>query len=307
MSSNGHDHRAAHTAAWFGAAMPALDMSIEIFPARTPEAEARLWRNIELFAAAQPRFISVTCGAGGTGAAETFPLVTAVQDRFKIPVAAHLTCAYAPRQTIDALAHRYWEAGVRRIVALRGDAPKGSDGYRPGDGSYAYAADLVAGLKRVGDFDISVACYPEVHPEAASALADLDNLKRKVDAGANRVVTQYCFDTDRILRFRDALDVAGIDTEFVPGVMPIHAFSQIKRFSAGCGASIPDWLAQLFDCVDETSQLHAMLATSVAVEQCRRLAAEGIEHFHLYALNRAELPLALVRLLGVAHPVMAAA
>jgi methylenetetrahydrofolate reductase (NADPH) len=194
-------------------------------------------------------------------------------------------------------------------VALRGDPPKGADGYAPREDGYAYASDLVAGLKAVADFEVSVGSYPEVHPEASSALADLENLKRKVDAGATRLIGQYCFDTDRILRFRDALEIAGIRAELVPGIMPIHNFAQIKRFSAGCGAGVPDWLERLFDGVEEGSQLHAMLAASVAVEQCRRLAAEGLTRLHVYALNRAELPAALLRLLGVsaAPPLPAAA
>jgi methylenetetrahydrofolate reductase (NADPH) len=298
--------RTAHAAGKFGAALPPIELSIELFPPKTAEAEARLWRNLELFVAARPRFISVTCGAGGAGNDGTFPLVTAVQERFGVPTAAHLTCAFAPRPAIQELAARYHAAGIHRIVALRGDAPKGSV-YKPAPDSYAYASDLIAGLREVADFEINAACYPEVHPEAPSALADLENLKRKVDAGAGRLISQYCFDTDRILRFRDALHVAGLRVEFVPGIMPIHHFGQIRRFSEGCGASIPDWLAQLFDGVDEASQLHAMLATNVVVEQCRRLAAEGLRCFHVYALNRTELPLALLRLLGVSTPIPAAA
>jgi len=184
-------YREAVAAAWSGAPVPQVELSIEIFPARTPEAEGRLWRNLELFAGASPRFISVTCGAGGTASEGTFDLVRAVQARFGTPVAAHLTCACAPRADVDALARRYWEAGVRRIVALRGDAPKDAGPYRPREDGYAFARDLVAGLRAVADFEISVACYPEVHPEAGSALADLENLKRKIDAGATRLISQY--------------------------------------------------------------------------------------------------------------------
>jgi methylenetetrahydrofolate reductase (NADPH) len=282
-------------------------LSIEIFPPKSAEAAARLWSNLELFTAAQPRFISVTCGAGGTGQDGTFPLVLATRDRFGIPVAAHLTCAADSRAGVNAIAERYWEHGIRQIVALRGDPPTVGQRYVPAPESYAYASDLIAGLRRIADFEISAACYPEVHPEAGGALPDLENLKRKVDAGAVRLISQYCFDTDRILRFRDAMQVAGIDTEFVPGIMPIHSFSQIKRFSGACGASIPAWLEQLFAGVDEKSQLHAMVAASVVVEQCRRLAAEGLSKLHVYALNRAELPQALLRLLGIAVPVPAAA
>lgn len=299
-----HGH---HAGAWFGQTLPPIELSIEIFPPRTAEAEARLWRNLELFAAARPRFISVTCGAGGSGQSGTFPLVLAVRDRLGVPVAAHLTCAAVSREGVDEIARRYWESGVRRIVALRGDPPTVGERYAPRPDGYAYASDLIRALRRIADFEISAACYPEVHPEAVSALEDLENLKRKVDAGAVRLISQYCFDTERVLRFRDALEVAGIEAEFVPGIMPIHSFSQIKRFSGACGASIPPWLEELFAGVDERSQLHAMVAASVVVEQCRRLAAEGLSRLHVYALNRAELPQALLRLLGVAVPVPAAA
>jgi methylenetetrahydrofolate reductase (NADPH) len=296
----------AQRAAWLNEALPPVELSIEVFPPKGPEAAARLWSNLELFAAAGPRFISVTCGAGGSGEDGTYPLASAIQDRFGVPVAAHLTCAYSSREEIDALVRRYWERGIRRIVALRGDAPKGSDRYVPRVDGYAYATDLVRGLKAVADFEISVGCYPEVHPEAAGAEADLDHLKRKVDAGACRLITQYCFDTDRILRFRDRIVAAGITAEYVPGIMPIHNFTQIKRFSQACGAGIPDWLERLFEGVEEGSTTHGMVAASVATEQCRRLAAEGLTAMHVYALNRAELPLAIRQLLG-ARTVRAAA
>ncbi len=285
--------------------MPAVALSIEVFPPKGPEAAARLWANLEQFVAVQPSFISVTCGAGGSGVDGTLPLVCAIQDRFGVPVAAHLTCAWSSREEIDDLVREYWRQGVRRIVALRGDAPKGSDRYTPRADGYAYASDLIAGLKAVADFEISAGCYPEVHPEAESAEADMDNLRRKVDAGATRLITQYCFDTDQILRFRDQLVAAGITTEYVPGIMPIHNFTQIKRFSQGCGAGIPAWLEHVFEGVDETSPTHGMIAASVAADQCRRLAAEGLTRMHVYALNRAELPLAIRHLLGA--PTVAAA
>ncbi|MDX6752613.1 methylenetetrahydrofolate reductase [Geminicoccaceae bacterium 1502E] len=300
-------HQDTRAAAWLEEPLPQVELSIEIFPPRTAEAGERLRHNLELFAAAGPRFISVTCGAGGTGEDGTFPLVLDVHERFPVPVAAHLTCAYAPREHVDALLRRYWAAGIRRIVALRGDPPKGSERYVPQPGGYAYAADLVAGIREIAPFDISVACYPETHPEAASADADLDNLKRKVDAGADRLITQYCFDTDRILRFRDKVADAGIGLELVPGIMPIHSFTQVRRFSGACGAGIPPWLCELFDGVEDGSPVHGMIAASVASEQCRRLAAEGLTRQHVYALNRAELPLAIVHLLRAARHVPAAA
>jgi methylenetetrahydrofolate reductase (NADPH) len=291
---------------WLDEPLPPVELSIEVFPPKGPEAAARLWVNVEQFVAMRPRFISVTCGAGGSGVDGTLPLVCGIQKRFGVPVAAHMTCAWSSRDEIDELARTYRSQGIRRIVALRGDPPKGSQGYVPHPNGYAYAADLIAGLKAVADFEISAGCYPEVHPEATSAKADLENLRRKVEAGASRLVTQYCFDTDQILRFRDRLVAVGIEVEYVPGIMPIHNFAQIRRFSLGCGAGIPPWLERLFDGVDETSPMHGMIAASIASEQCRRLAAEGLTRQHVYALNRAELPLAIRHLLA-AHEVPAAA
>jgi methylenetetrahydrofolate reductase (NADPH) len=300
------DRASVRPHAWMEEALPPVELSIEVFPPKGPEAAARLWTNLEQFVAVQPRFISVTCGAGGSGVDGTLPLVSAIQERFGIPVAAHMTCAWSSREEVDGLAADYWRRGVRRIVALRGDPPKGAARYTPRADGYAYAADLIAGLKTVADFEISAGCYPEVHPEAESAEADLENLRRKVEAGATRLVTQYCFDTDSILRFRDRLVAAGIEAEFVPGIMPIHNFTQVRRFSLGCGAGIPDWLERLFAGVDESSPMHGMIAAGVASEQCRRLAAEGLTRMHVYALNRAELPLAIRHLLS-AHEVPAAA
>jgi methylenetetrahydrofolate reductase (NADPH) len=292
--------------AWLDEPLPPVELSIEVFPPKGPDAAARLWANVEQFVAMRPRFISVTCGAGGSGVDGTLPLVCGIQERFGVPVAAHMTCAWSSRAEIDVLARTYWARGIRRIVALRGDPPKGSQGYAPRPDGYAYAADLIAGLKAVADFEITAGCYPEVHPEAPSADEDLENLRRKVEAGATRLVTQYCFDTDQILRFRDRLVAAGIAAEYVPGIMPIHNFAQIRRFSLGCGAGIPPWLERLFDGVDESSPMHGMIAASIASEQCRRLAAEGLTRMHVYALNRAELPLAIRHLLA-AHEVPAAA
>jgi methylenetetrahydrofolate reductase (NADPH) len=288
-------------AGWLDEPLPPVRLSIEVFPPKTPEAAARLWQNLELFTAAGPRFLSVTCGAGGSGAEGTFPLAVAIQERTGVPVAAHLTCAFASRAEIDALLERYRAAGITRIVALRGDPPKAGGPYRPRPDGYAYAVDLVRAIVGMGGFEVSVACYPEVHPEAPSPEFDLDNLKRKIDAGAVRAIAQYCFDTDRILSFRDAIVRAGIACEFVPGIMPIHSFSQIRRFSEACGAGIPAWLADLFDGVPEGSALHGMIAATVVSEQVRRLAAAGIEAMHVYALNRAELPLAIVQVLKAAR------
>lgn len=298
--------RAPRSHPWMEEALPPVELSIEVFPPKGPEAAARLQANLEQFVAVQPRFLSVTCGAGGSGVDGTLPLVCGIQERFGVPVAAHMTCAWSSREEIDALAADYWRRGVRRIVALRGDPPRGEACYQPRADGYAYASDLIRGLKAVADFEITAGCYPEVHPEAESAEADLENVRRKVEAGATRLVTQYCFDTDRILRFRDLLVAAGIGAEYVPGIMPIHNFGQIRRFSLGCGAGIPAWLERLFAGVDESSPMHGMIAAGVASEQCRRLAAEGLTRLHVYALNRAELPLAIRHLLS-AHEVPAAA
>jgi methylenetetrahydrofolate reductase (NADPH) len=284
--------------------LPEVELSIEIFPPKTAAAEERLWHNVELFAAVRPRFISVTCGAGGTGEDGTYPLALAVNRRFALPVAAHLTCAHAARSEIDLLLQRYWGDGIRRIVALRGDPPKGSAGYEPRADGYAFARDLVLGIREIAPFDISVACYPEVHPEAVDAQSDYGNLLAKIDAGADRAITQYCFDTDQILRLRDRLAADRPEIEYVPGIMPIHSFSQVKRFSAGCGAGIPGWLEALFEGVEDGSAVHGMIAASVVAEQCRRLAAEGLTRQHVYALNRAELPLAIVHLLRAAAPAL---
>lgn len=307
MSGLANDARFRRAAGRLEDPLPPVELSIEVFPTKTPEAAERLWSNLELFAAANPRFISVTAGAGGTGESGTLPLAQGIHERFGLPVAAHLTCAYASRDEIDALVRRYWQLGVRGIVALRGDAPKGSGGYRPRPDGYPYADALVQGIRALHPFDISVGCYPEGHPEAGSPALGLDYLKRKVDAGANRMVTQYCFDTDRILRFRDEVAAAGIAAELVPGIMPIHSYSQIRRFSLACGAGFPAWLDALFEGVPEGSPLHGMIAANVVGEQCRRLAAEGLTAMHLYALNRAELPLAVVQLLKAARAVPAAA
>ena len=307
MTAYQTERRLARATAHLDEALPPVELSIEIFPPKTEAAAERLWQNLELFAAARPRFISVTCGAGGTGEDGTFDLATGLARRHEVPVAAHLTCAYASRAETDALLRRYWESGIRRIVALRGDPPKGSPRYEPRPDGYAFASDLVAGIRGIAPFDISVGCYPEVHPEAPDADTDYRNLVRKIEAGADRLVTQYCFDTDRILRLRDRLIADGHDIEFVPGIMPIHSFTQIRRFSASCGAGIPDWLARLFDGVEDGTPVHGMVAASIASEQCRRLAAEGLTRQHVYALNRAELPMALVHLLRAPRSVAMAA
>ncbi|WP_101067285.1 methylenetetrahydrofolate reductase [NAD(P)H] [Roseovarius salinarum] len=273
-----------------------LEISFELFPPKTDTGLARLEDTVDRLSAAAPRYFSVTYGAGGSTRDRTAKVVDLVGRRSGAPVAHHLTCVGATRAEIDRQAEALWNRGIRRVVALRGDLPEGET--LPDDG-YADAAELVGALRRAGDFDISVAAYPEVHPEARSAQADLDHLKRKIDAGAARAITQYAFDTDEILRFIDRARAAGIDAPIVPGIMPVANFASLKRFSAACGATIPGWLEQMFDGLDDAPETRAMVATSVATEQCRRLVDAGVTQFHIYTLNRPEVSLAICRALGL--------
>lgn len=271
--------------------------SFEFFPPATPAAEARFHEAASKLAALDPSFVSVTYGAGGTTQERTFKAIDWVQRETDLEPAAHLTCVGASRAQIDAIAERYWEAGIRRIVALRGDAPQGSDGYVPHPEGYAYAADLVAGLKRVADFDISVSAYPEVHPEARDAAADLDNLKRKIDAGASRAITQFFFDPDDYLRFLDRARAAGITAPIIPGILPIVNFERTRQMAQDCKAAMPQRLIDLYSDLEEDTAVRYPVAVSVAVDLCRSLVARGVEDFHIYTLNRADLTAAICRLL----------
>jgi methylenetetrahydrofolate reductase (NADPH) len=278
-------------------------VSFEFFPPKTPEMEERLWAVVKRLEPLMPRFVSVTYGAGGSTRERTHATVRRIRQETALEPAAHLTCVAATRDEIDSVARDYWEAGIRHIVALRGDPPGGPTAaigdYAPHPGGYAYAADLVAGLKRVADFEISVAAYPETHPAARSPGHDLDNLKAKLDAGANRAITQFFFDVDLYLRFRDRAAAAGIRIPIVPGILPVTNFAQLKRMSTGCGASIPDWMAGHFDGLDDDPDTRRLVAASLAAEQCRRLHANGVHEFHFYTLNRADLIVAICHLLGV--------
>ncbi|MFH5924666.1 methylenetetrahydrofolate reductase [NAD(P)H] [Roseomonas xinghualingensis] len=279
-------------------AMPAPLLSFEFFPPRTDALEAQLWSCIQRLEPLRPRFVSVTYGAGGTTQARTHATVTRILRETSLTPAAHLTCIGATREEVDEVARSYWDAGVRHIVALRGDPPAGQTGYVPHPGGYAYAADLVAGLKRIGDFEISVAAYPEVHPAAVSPEADLDNLKRKIDAGATRAITQYFFDAPTFLRFIDRAHAAGITVPIVPGILPVTNFAQVAKFSAMCGAGVPDWMARLFEGLDEDAETRRMVAAVVAAEQVRLLQANGVDEFHFYTLNRPDLTYAIAHILG---------
>lgn len=255
--------------------------------------EERLWQTVAKLAPLEPSFVSVTYGADGSTRERTHDIVTRIHAETGLVSAPHLTCVGATREEVLEIAQRYWDAGIRQIVALRGDPPKGSMHYTPHPGGFAYAADLVAGLRGVGDFDISVAAYPEVHPEAESAQADLDNLKRKVDAGAARAITQFFFDPAAFLRFRDAAAAAGISVPIVPGILPITRFPQITKFAAACGASIPDWLRDRFAGLEDDAETRSLISASVAIDMVETLRRHGVQDFHFYTLNRAELVYAI--------------
>jgi methylenetetrahydrofolate reductase (NADPH) len=274
------------------------EVSFEFFPPRTPQAGAQLWATIQALEPLQPRFVSVTYGAGGTTRDATVATVLRIHGTTRLNAAAHLTCVAATRAEIDTLVRQYWEAGVRGIVALRGDPP-GGGAYEPHPEGYASAAALVEGIRRIGDFDISVAAYPEVHPGARDAESDLDNLKRKLDAGASRAITQYFFDSAVYFRFLDRARQAGITAPIVPGILPVTNFAQVVRFSRMCGASVPRWLAELFEGLDDDPDTRKLVAAMVATEQARALAAGGVDSFHFYTLNRADLILGICRRLGL--------
>jgi methylenetetrahydrofolate reductase (NADPH) len=261
--------------------------------------EQTLWESVQRLAPLAPRFVSVTYGADGSTRTRTHNVVTRIQRETSLTGAPHLTCVGAPREELLAVAREYWQQGIRHIVALRGDPPQGAERYEPHPQGFAYAADLVAGLRSVADFDISVAAYPEGHPEARSADEDLENLRRKLDAGATRAITQFFFDPDVFLRFRDRCVAAGITASVVPGILPITRFPQVVRFAARCGASVPAWLQQRFDGLDADPETRRLIAASVAIEQVQRLERHGVRDFHFYTLNRAELTFAICHALGV--------
>lgn len=275
-----------------------IAVSFEFFPPRTEKMEAQLWAAFAMLQPLGPRFVSVTYGAGGSTRERTHAAVTRLAREGQVPAAAHLTCVEASRDEVDAVARAYWDAGVRSIVALRGDVPDGSP-YRPHPDGYGNAAELVAGLRRIAPFDISVAAYPEAHPDSPCAKTDLDNLKRKIDAGADRAITQFFFSPDCFFRFRDAAAAAGITAEIVPGILPVSNVAQTRKFADLCGASLPGWMDRLFDGLDDRPAARQLVASTIAAELCRRLYAGGVRHFHFYTLNRAELSYAICHLLGV--------
>jgi methylenetetrahydrofolate reductase (NADPH) len=280
------------------AELPAPKLSFEFFPPKTEALETQLWACIRRLAPLGPCFVSVTYGAGGTTQARTHATVSRILRETSLTPAAHLTCVEASREEVDQVARDYWEAGVRHIVALRGDQPPGAERYEPHLEGYAYAADLVEGLRRIAPFEISVAAYPETHPTALSADQDLDNLKRKIDAGATRAITQYFFDSEVYLRFLDRCAAAGITVPIVPGIFPVNSITQLRKFSAMCGAGVPDWMGHLFDGLDNDPETRRMVSVVVAAEQVRLLQANGVDEFHFYTLNRPDLVYAIAHILG---------
>jgi len=303
MSAIGREHvrREALLGAdpmWLQGAQRPL-VSFEFFPPKTEEMEAKLWQAVKRLEPLAPRFVSVTYGAGGSTRERTHATVVRIRRETPLEPAAHLTCVGATRKEIDAVAEHYWEAGIRHVVALRGDPPRENGSYRPHPGGYAYAADLVAGLKRVADFELTVAAFPETHPEAQSAEADLDNLKRKIDAGAARAITQFFFDTEVYLRFVERARARGITVPIVPGILPVTNVAQTRKFAAQCGATLPAWMGGLFEGLDDDPETRRLVAASIAIEQCRLLQAEGVREFHFYTLNRADLAVAICHMLGV--------
>lgn len=271
-----------------------INVSFEFFPPKTAEMEATLWRSVERLAPLKPKFMSVTYGANSGERDRTHVIVKRIQDETGITAAPHLTCIDASRDELTTIARDYWNAGIRHIVALRGDLPPGSS-----EKPTMFAADLVELLRGVADFDISVAAYPEVHPEAKSAQADLINLKRKVDAGANRAITQFFFDCEIYLRFRDRCAAMGIDVEIVPGILPVTNFKQLTKFATLTNVKVPSWLSRMYEGLDEDLTTRNMVAAAIAMEQVKILQREGVKDFHFYTLNRADLSYALCHTLGV--------
>ena len=269
-----------------------INVSFEFFPPRTSEMEQTLWNSIDRLSSLKPKFVSVTYGANSGERARTHSIIKGIKDRTGLEAAPHLTCIDATPDELRTIARDYWNNGIRHIVALRGDLPPGSG--KP----EIYASDLVTLLKEVADFDISVAAYPEVHPEAKSAQADLLNLKRKVDAGANRAITQFFFDVESYLRFRDRCVSAGIDVEIIPGILPVSNFKQAKKFADMTNVRIPAWMAQMFDGLDDDAETRKLVGANIAMDMVKILSREGVKDFHFYTLNRAEMSYAICHTLG---------
>ncbi|MGB3417414.1 MAG: methylenetetrahydrofolate reductase [NAD(P)H] [Mesorhizobium sp.] len=277
-----------------------IRVSFEFFPPKTDEMAARLWDTVTRLEPLKPRFVSVTYGAGGSTRERTARTVQRILSETGIPAAAHLTCVGATRAEIDAVIREYQAIGIRRFVALRGDPASGVGGaYHPHPGGYENGADLVGGLKAIGDFDITVAAYPEKHPQSPDFATDIEMLKRKVDNGASRAVTQFFFDNDVYERYVERVRRAGIYIPIVPGIQPVHSFRQIANFSARAGAHVPAWLAERFEGLENDPQTHALVASAVAAEQVLDLIERGVGDFHFYTMNRADLVVAICHMIGI--------
>lgn len=276
-----------------------ISVSFEFFPPANEAMETTLWASIQKLAPLSPAFVSVTYGAGGSTRERTHETIRRILRETDLTPAAHLTCVGATREEVNKVVQDYWDEGVRHIVALRGDAPEGQEHYTPHPGGYENAADLVSGLKKIGDFDISVACYPETHPDSPNLVSDLENLKKKVDAGATRAITQFFFETDAYFRFLDHARSFGIDVPIVPGILPVTNVKQLKRFAGKCGTKVPTWLADMFEGLDDHPETRNLVAATVAGEMVKRLNAGGVTDFHFYTLNRAPLAYAICHLLGL--------
>ena len=294
-----HEARTALDTPLFSGLPGDISASFEFFPPKSDKMEARLWDAVQELRPLNPNFVSVTYGAGGSTRERTHATVARIIQEAGLPAAAHLTCVGASKAEIREVAEQYWEAGVRHIVALRGDNGEPGAAFEPHPQGYANAAELVAGLKEIADFDISVAAYPETHPDASCPQADIDNLIAKLDAGANRAITQFFFAPDIFFRFRDELAKRGVDAPILPGILPVTNVAQACKFAGACGAKIPDWMDGLFEGLDERPAARQLVAATVAAELCRRLYAGGVRDFHFYTLNRADLAYAICHMLGM--------
>lgn len=273
-------------------------ISFEFFPPKTAAANAQLWRSVERLAPLNPRYVSVTYGAGGSTRERTMNAIKAIKERAHLSIAGHLTCVGATREETLDVARAYEKMGVRRIVALRGDPPAGADRFEPHPDGFASAAELVAGLRATVGLQIAVAAYPETHPEASSTQSDIENLKRKLDAGADKAITQFFFDNQDFYRFLDKCQAAGINAPIAPGILPIENFSKMRNFAARCGASVPDWLADAYSKVESAEEADR-LSVEIAEAQCKDLVANGCQHIHFYTLNKPDLCYSVSRSLGI--------
>ncbi|MEP3244589.1 MAG: methylenetetrahydrofolate reductase [NAD(P)H] [Sneathiella sp.] len=276
-----------------------VSISFEFFPPTTEKMVDKLWETVKRLGPLDPSFVSVTYGAGGSTRERTHGLVSRIRQETDMQPAAHLTCVGASKSEVEDVAEQYWESGIRHIVALRGDPPEGDQVFKPHPDGFKGSVELIEHLKKMHDFEISVGCYPEIHPEATSSLADIDYLKRKMDAGATRAITQFFFDPDTYLRFVDRAQAQGIDIPIIPGILPVTSYSKLKQFAGQCGTHLPAWLTHLFEGLDEDPSTRNLVAAMVASEQCRQLQQAGVTDFHFYTLNRADLVYAICHTMGV--------